>query len=394
MPRKAATKSKTKVVEISEPIELEGEDAAPENVDQENELTGENPPKDPPEEEPPKPRKRGRKKKEVVPPPKEAESDLPAYAYTHDAKAIPEFSYHEVDCSNVLEDHAERVTTYEPALAAECHLDLPLVLVKKSAGGDPTPWPMKSDRLCLNCNRKIPGIPWLIPIGKSNGMYVMANEGQCCRYECALRRIIELKDFHATTQASYLADIAVRYFKMDRMKLQAANPRSSLDCYSASGLTLEAYHASMMHPEVKVNMRLPPFIPATQVFEKKHPNEARWKVQGLRVPPKEERDRIFKEERVVGPQPYPGQASMYECFLQNYDPKSKERSMLSSSRKRATGASRKTKASRSASRPCDDPGSEAEKRVRSSSPVCSKDGTLSLDSFVATKRKKTRKSNK
>jgi hypothetical protein len=336
-------------------------------------------PKDPEEkreESKPAPKKRGRKKKELVPEPKDEPPELPHYAYAHDAKAIPDFSYHEVECSNVLEDHTERVTTYEPALAAECDQNLPLVLVKKSSGGDPIDWPKTSTRLCINCNRQIPGIPWLIPIGKSNGMYIMANDGVCCRYECALRHIIELKDFHATTQASYLADIAVRHFKMDRTKLQAANPRSQLDCFSGSGLSLEAYHAAMLHPEVKVSMRLPPFIPATQVFEKKHPNEARWKVQGLRVPSKEERERIYRDERVVGPQPYPGQASMYECFLQTYDPKSKERAMLSSSKKRTI--SRKTKGTK-----------DEDKTEVSSEP--SKDGLVSLDAFVATKRRKTRK---
>ena len=329
------------------------------------------------------PKKRGRKKKEVPPEPKEEPVELPAYAYSHDSKAIPDFSYHEVECSNVLDDHTEKVTTYEPALATECHLNLPLILVKKSAGGDPIDWPMTSDRLCINCNRKIPGIPWLIPIGKAHGMYIMANDGVCCRYECALRHIIELKDFHATTQASYLADIAVRYFKMERTKLQAANPRSQLDCYSGSGLSLEAYHDSMMHPEVKVSMRLPPFIPATQVFEKKHPNEARWKVHGLRVPSLEERARIYRDERVVGPQPYPGQASMYESFLQTYDPKTKERAMLASGKKRST-ASRKTKTTKT---PQGDTGSP----VQAESPEESKDGLVSLDAFVATKRRKPRK---
>lgn len=329
----------------------------------------------------PTPKKRGRKKKEVPAAPKEEPVELPHYAYTHDAKAIPDFSYHEVECSNILDDHTERMTSYEPALAAESHLDLPLVLVKKSSGGDPIDWPMASDRLCINCSRKIPGIPWLIPIGKKNGMYIMANDGVCCRYECALRHIIELKDFHATTQASYLADIAVRFFKMDRTKLQAANPRSQLDCYSGSGLTLEAYHEAMTHPEVKVAMRLPPFIPATQVYEKKHPNEARWRVQGLRVPSKEERERIYKEERVVGPQPYPGQASMYECFLQTYDPKSKERGMLSSTKKRSASRKPKTKAA-AVQEQKEEEGNETE------------DGIMSLDAFVATKKRKVRKTKK
>jgi hypothetical protein len=143
----------------------------------------------------------------------------------------------------------------------------------------------------------------------------------------------------------------------------------------------------MMHPEVKVSMRLPPFIPATQVYEKKHPNEARWKVQGLRVPSKEERARIYKEERVVGPQPYPGQASMYESFLQTYDPKSKERAMLASgknNKKRGVDA-RKTKGTGGNTAKTD------EDEEGDGSNGAPDNGLMSLDAFVATKRRKTRK---
>lgn len=270
------------------------------------------------------PKKRGRKRKIVqvatdVQKPNEEQSS--EYAYKTITDNMNYYVHNEEDFSNIPDDHMEKIVTYEPALSTECQLDLPPVFIKQAENTTPVEWPMTSKLCCINCTRKIPGIPWLIPIGKIRGMYIMSNDGVGCRYECALRRIIEINDFHCTTQASYLADIAIRYFGMNRSNLKAGNPRTMLDCFSGTGITLEAYHDNMTHPEMAVNIRLPPFIPSTMVFEKKHPNESRWKVQGLRVPDKKERDRIYREERVVGSQPYPGQVSMYEKVFTNYYPK-------------------------------------------------------------------------
>lgn len=269
------------------------------------------------------PKKRGRKKKVpvTIDAPKTNEEPTSEYAYSTNVDNANTFKCTDEDFSNIPDDHMEKTVSYEPALATECHRNLPSVFIKQADNTSPVEWPMTSNLRCINCTRKIPGIPWLIPIGKSRGMYVMSNDGMGCRYECALRRIIEINDFHCTTQASYLADIAIRYFGMNRSKLKAGNPRTMLDCFSGTGITIDAYHENMTHPEMSVNIRLPPFIPSTMVFEKKHPNESRWKVQGLRVPDKKERDRIYREERVVGPQPYPGQVSMYEKVFASYYPK-------------------------------------------------------------------------
>lgn len=277
-------------------------------------------------EEPKTKRKRGRPRKikpEEVKKKEEVKIVLPSYVYKHDGETIPEFEYSEIECSSSLKEQSERVTTYEPSLGSTSHLDLPLVLKKVCDNDAPIEWPMETRLHCLHCGRKIPGVPWMIPIGRKRTHYVM-DDGLYCRFECASAEIVRRNDFHSTTQQSYLVDIAIRYFRMDRKKLRPAGPRKMLDCYTATGISMEEFHEGMMHPEIRVNERLPPFIPVTVFFEKTHKNEARWQVRGLRLPPKEEVDRIYREDRVVGPKPYPGQAAMYEAFLQNYDVHSKD----------------------------------------------------------------------
>ncbi|MEC7693788.1 MAG: hypothetical protein VX446_05315 [Bacteroidota bacterium] len=212
----------------------------------------------------------------------------------------------------------------------------------RTACNAPVDWPTSSCLDCFTCGRRIPGTPWMVPVERRGPHYVM-DDVLFCRFECALRHVIDSNDFHATTQAAWLVDIAVRYFGMDRHKLHPAPPRRMLGRFSATGVTETEYHDGMMHPEIRVTTRVPPFVPSTVVFEKAHPNQARWQVRGLRVPNAEEVERIYREERVVGPVPYPGEAAMYEKYLADYDIKSKDY-VLESRSKAAAGFETETPA--------------------------------------------------
>lgn len=277
---------------------------------------------------PPTKRKRGRPPKPKPPPaPKpqdELSQNLPPWVYKTKPVTVPAsgFEIDETDGEAKQNDQYATVRTFEPSTASLQHTDMPLILTRTACNA-PVDWPASTDLDCFTCGRGIPGVPWMVPVERRGPHYVM-DDVLFCRFECALRDIINSNDFHATTQAAWLVDIAVRFFGMDRHKLHPAPPRRMLGRFSATGVTTEEYHGGMMHPEVRVSTRRPPFVPSTVVFEKAHPNQARWQVRGLRVPTAKEVERIYREERVVGPVPYPGEAAMYERYLADYDIRSKD----------------------------------------------------------------------
>lgn len=250
--------------------------------------------------------------------PKEREKSQFGYDYS---KAQQDFQYNEMDASSVQEELCEKRTTYEPCLATET--EMPLVFSKDSNPGisSLTPHPLSTDLLCFHCDGDIEGIPWMVPVDRKNGYFVMG-DGLFCQAPCALRHIIDKGDFHASLQGALFADYAIRYRGMDVSKLNAAPPRKMLNRYSRTGIELEEFRGPMCSIDMTVAERLKPFIPATIVFEKKHSNQARWNVRGIRIPTQEEVDRIYKEERVVGAQPFPGQTPIYERYYKAYESKS------------------------------------------------------------------------
>ena len=245
-----------------------------------------------------------------------------SFAYDY-SKAKQDFQYNEVNASSVQEELCEKRTTYEPCLATETEREMPLVFSKESNPGIAylTPHPLTTDLYCYHCDGNIKGIPWMVPVDRKNGYFVM---GDClfCQAPCALRHIIDKGDFHASLQGALFADYAIRYRGIDVSKLNVAPPRKMLDRYSLTGISLEEFRGPMCSSDMTVAERLKPFIPATIVFEKKHSNQARWNVRGIRIPTQEEVDRIYKEERVVGTQPFPGQTPIYERYYKAYESKS------------------------------------------------------------------------
>lgn len=251
-----------------------------------------------------------------------SEEEKTSFAYDY-SKAKQDFQYNEVNASSVQEELCERRTTYEPCLATETGKDMPLVFSKES---NPdlsylTPHPIVTDLFCFHCDGNIEGIPWMVPVDRKNGYFVM---GDClfCQAQCALRHIIDKGDFHASLQGALFADYAIRYRETDLSRLNAAPPRKMLDRYSLTGISLDEFRGPMCSTDMTVAERLKPFIPATIVFEKKHSNQARWNVRGIRIPTQEEVDRIYKEERVVGSQPFSGQTPIYERYYKAYESKS------------------------------------------------------------------------
>ncbi len=251
---------------------------------------------------------------------KSSESKDETFAYTYENEDH-EFEYNEVNSSSVLEELCDRKTTYEPCLATEAHLKLGNIIEKHCVPHTPVPHPLSTELDCLNCGGSIDGIPWLIPVARREGYFVMG-DGCFCGFPCGMRHIADKGDFHASLQASLFADYANRYRSLPKEKMTPAGPRKMLDRYSKTGISLEEYRGAMCDPDLTVCERLQPFIPSTIVFEKKHSNQARWHVRGIRLPTKDEVERIYKEERVVGPQPFPGQTALYERYYQAYETKS------------------------------------------------------------------------
>ena len=252
------------------------------------------------------PKKRGRK-------PKNPETVKAKFV---PPKEVPKFTRNDINCSAITQQQSERITHYEPS---NFYLtgDLPKIIIRKQEGDEPVTWMKKTDICCWNDGHSFDTCPWMMPLDKRGAYYVM--EGIFCSFACTMRYIIDKKDFKQDYYASLLTDIALRYFGMSIDQLTVAPERHFLDEFSNNGVTIKAFREEFCHPGNKVRMALPPFIPAMVVFERISDNSHMWKVRGLRILKEDEREKICNEEKVTAPQPYPGQVSLYDKFLESYN---------------------------------------------------------------------------
>lgn len=231
-------------------------------------------------------------------------------------KELPAFTRNDISCSAVTQQQSEKITHYEPSNFYMTG-KLPKIIHRKQEGEKPVPWMKKTDVCCWNDGHKFDTCPWMMPVEKRGAYYVM--EGVFCSFACTMRYIIDKKDFKQDYYASLLTDIAIRYFGMSIDQLTVAPERHFLDEYSRNGVTIKAFREEFCHPGNQVRMAMPPFIPAMVVFERIADNSHMWKVRGLRILEEDEREKICSEEKVTAPQPYPGQASLYDKFLESYN---------------------------------------------------------------------------
>lgn len=252
------------------------------------------------------PKKRGRK-------PKNPEAVNPSFV---PPSKLPSFTRNDVNCSAITQQQSEKITHYEPSnfyLTGK----LPKVIYRKQEGDKPIPWMTKTDVHCWHDGYSFDTCPWMMPVEKRGAYYVM--EGVFCSFACTARYIIDRGGFKQDYYASLLADIAIEHFGMTIDQMSVAPERQFLDEYSKNGVTIKAFREEYCHPGNQVRMALPPFIPAMIVFERIADNSHMWKVRGLRILKEDEREKICNEEKVTAPQPYPGQASLYDKFLESYN---------------------------------------------------------------------------
>ena len=270
------------------------------------------------------PKKKGRK-------PKNAEITVDKFV---PPKELPSFTRNDMYCSVITQQQSAKITQYEPS---NFYLsgDLPKVIIRKQEDDEPIPWMLKTTICCWNDGHPFNTCPWMMPVDKRGAYYVM--EGIFCSFACTMRYILDKRDFKQDYYVSLLTDIALRHFGMSVDKLTVAPERHFLDEYSQNGVTIKAFRDEFCHPGNQVRMAMPPFIQAMIVFERISDNSHMWKVRGLRILDDREKEKICSEERVVAPQPYPSQASLYDKFLESYSGPSG--STTSMSKKKADKAS-------------------------------------------------------
>lgn len=272
------------------------------------------------------PVRRGRRRLIVEKPPRPEDHSVP-----YQSEHVPPFSITSTRVFSLNESQNETIREYIPCLAMFPSPPLddehkPHIIILKHDDTPPIPWPSSSTVCCWNDGHPFSGVPWFAPLEKRGEYYVM--EGIFCGFACAARYIEDAKTFDTDTRISMLVDVALRYFKMSFKEMRIAPHRHILDQYSSNGVTIEQYRGETL-PILK---RLPPFIPATVMFERQKTNDGLWSVRGLRVPTSEVSERIYVEEHADGTVPYPGKPSLYDKFFEqekdnkdNKDNKDKEK---------------------------------------------------------------------